>query len=219
MKRVLPLLLLAFLMCQCDSQNSQNKSNETQSQTTQNKPLREQYPDKFTEDYIGTRTLTLADKLCNCDPTNVYSFNNVFTKEYGDLLKEALALPEGIDGDGPSAGLWIEFAGELCTLLAATDINVSDDKAKVTLDSEYYDKDQVDLTFTDGEWLIDNLGKCSKEFLKNKIQESRAYYKSINWLDLIHELEERGYDKDDAVDASEGLKQQIETYFEYYPDK
>lgn len=223
MKRVLPLLLLAFLMCQCDSQNSQNKPNEAQGQTAQNKPnekpLRDQYPEKFTEDYIGIRTLKLADDLCNCDPQNVYSFNNVFTKEYGDLLKEALALPEGIDGDGPSAGLWIEFAGELCTLLAATDVNVNDNKAKVIVDSEYYDKDEVDLVFTDGEWLIDNLGKCSKTFLNDKIQESRKYYKSINWLDLIHELEERGYDKDDAVEASEGLKEQIETYFKYYPDK
>ena len=230
MRRVLPLLLLAFLMCQCDSQNSKNKPNENKTEqtktsedpTTQAKPkeksLSDQYPEKFTEDYIGVRTLTLADKLCNCDPSNAYAFNNVFTNEYGELLKEALALPEGIDGDGPSAWEWIELAGELCTLNAATEINVTDNKAKVVWEGED-GRDEVSLSFTDGEWLIDDLGNCSKMYLKNKIKEFRKYYKSINWLDYIHELEERGYDKDDAVEASDNLQKQIETYFEYYPDK
>ena len=162
--------------------------------------------------------MTLADKICQCDPYNVYAFNNVFTKGYGDLLKEALALPEGIDGDGPSSGLWIEFAGELCTLLAATDVNVDGNTAKVIVDSEYYDKDQVSLEFVDGEWLIDDLGNCSRQWLKNMIKESRNYYKNIDWLELIHVLEERGYSKEDAVAASDGLREEIETYFENYPE-
>jgi hypothetical protein len=42
-------------------------------------------------------------------------------------------------------------------------------------------------------------------------------YKSIDWLELIHELEDRGYSKEDAVEASEGFQQEIETYFEIYP--
>jgi len=207
MKKVLPLLLLAFVMCQCNFQSSQNPQNN-----------QDKYPEKFTSDYIGERTLTLADKICQCDPYNVYSFNNVFTTGYGDLLKEALALPEGIDGDGPSSGLWIEFAGELCTLLAVTDVNIDGNTAKVIVDSEYYDKDQVTLEFVDGEWLIDNLGNCSRQWLKNMIKESRNYYKNIDWLELIHVLEERGYNKEDAVAASDGLREEIETYFENYPE-
>ena len=207
MKKVLPLLLLALVMCQCNFQSSQKQQNN-----------QDQYPEKFTSYYIGERTLTLADKICQCDPYNVYAFNNVFTKGYGDLLKEALALPEGIDGDGPSSGLWIEFAGELCTLLAATDVNVDGNTAKVIVDSEYYDKDQVSLEFVDGEWLIDDLGNCSRQWLKNMIKESRNYYKNIDWLELIHVLEERGYSKEDAVAASDGLREEIETYFENYPE-
>ena len=209
MKKVLPLLLLALVMCQCNFKPSQNQPNK--------KTARDQYPEKFTEDYIGVRASDLAEKLCKCDPYNVYSFNNVFTPEYGDLLKQALALPEGIDGDGPSSGLWIEFAGELCSLLAVTEVQVTNNKANVKMDSEAYGIDELSLMFVDDEWLIDDLGNCSKKWLKNTIQESRKYYKSIDWLELIHNLEDRGYSKEDAVAASENLQQEIETYFENYP--
>ena len=106
----------------------------------------------------------------------------------------------------------------LCTLLAATDVNVDGNTAKVIVDSEYYDKDQVSLEFVDGEWLIDDLGNCSRQWLKNMIKESRNYYKNIDWLELIHVLEERGYSKEDAVAASDGLREEIETYFENYPE-
>ena len=208
MKKVLPLLLLAFVMCQCNFQSSNEPAK---------KSLRDLYPEKFTSDYIGERANDLAEKLCNCDPYNVYAFNNVFTSEYGDLLKQALALPQGIDGDGPSSGLWIEFAGELCSILAVTDVKVTDNKAKVIMDSEYYDTDELSMKFVDDEWVIDDLGNCSKKWLKDMIQESRKYYKSINWLNLIHELEERGYSKEDAVEASDNLKEEIEEYFENYP--
>ena len=121
MKKIIPLLLLALVMCQCNFKSSNEPAK---------KSLRDQYPEKFTTDYIADRSVDLAEKLCNCDPYNVYSFNNVFTTEYGDLLKQALALPEGIDGDGPSSGLWIEFAGELCSMLAVTDVKVTDNNAK-----------------------------------------------------------------------------------------
>ena len=210
MKKVLVLLLLAFVMCQCNNQSGQqNQSNDN---------MRSKYPEKFTENYIGERSLTLADKLCSCDPTNVYTFNNTFTNEYGNLLKESLALPEGIDGDGPSAWQWIELAGELCTLQAVTKVDVNGNKAKVIWDSDEYGEDELALSFVDGEWLIDDIGNCSQKYMKNKIKESRKYYKSIDWLELIHELEERGYSKEDAVQASDGLREQIEAYFGIYPD-
>ena len=208
MKKVLPLLLLAFVMCQCNFQSSKEPTKKSN---------RDLYPEKFTADYIADRSSVLAEKLCNCDPYNVYAFNNVFTTEYGDLLKQALALPQGIDGDGPSSGLWIEFAGELCGILAVTEVQMVDNKAKVIMDSEYYDKDELTMKFVDDEWMIDDLGNCSKKWLKDMIQESRKYYKSIDWLELIHQLEERGYDKEEAVEASDNLRQEIEEYFENYP--
>lgn len=211
MKRVLILLLLAFVMCQCNHQPGR------QNQPAQ-KSLREQYPEKFTENYISERILSLGKKLCNCDPYEDDFFYDEFTNEYGDLFKESLALPEGVDGDGPSAWQWIDLAGELCTIKDVTDINMIDNKAKLVWVGEDNEKDEVALSFVDGEWLIDDIGNCSKKYMKDIIQEYRIYYKSIDWLELPRQLEVRGYSKEEAVQASDGLKEQIETYFGKYPD-
>lgn len=207
MKRVLPMLLLAFVMCQCNFEPSQDQPAK--------KSLRDKFPEKFTEDYIGDRALTLGDKLCNCDPYNVYAFNNVFTAQYGDLLKEVLALPVGFNED--AHGVWDAFSEELCSLVAVTDIKVTDNKAKVTLDSEAYDKDNLTMVFVDDEWLIDDLGSCSKKFMKEAIQSIRKELKSIDWLEFINDLERTGYSKEEAVDLCNQYKDEVDTYFENYP--
>ena len=90
MKKVFALLLLALVMCQCNFGSSDQPAKNS---------LRDQYPEKFTEEYIADRAMSLGGKLCNCDPYNVYAFNNVFTTKYGDILKEALALPLGFNED------------------------------------------------------------------------------------------------------------------------
>ena len=210
MKRVLSLVLLAFVMCQCNFQSSQDQQAE--------KSLRDQYPEKFTNEYVSDRASALAAQLCQCDPYTVNSLNNVCTKEYGDLLKHVLALPEGIDGDGPSAGLWIEFAGELCSMTAITDVKVTDDQAKLVVTSEAYDKDEMSLAFVGDDWVIDDFGNCSKQFMKDLIQESREKYQSMDWDELINVLVERGYTKEDAAEASQGLKQEVDAYFANYPN-
>ena len=92
------------------------------------------------------------------------------------------------------------------------------DKAKVVWNSEAEGDDEIALSFVDGEWLIDDIGNCSKKYMRGIIQENRNYYKSIDWLDLPQKLEERGYSKEEAVQASDGLKEQIEAYFGKYPD-
>lgn len=207
MKKVFALLLLAFVMCQCNFGSSDQPTQKTS---------RDLYPEKFTEDYIAERALTLGDKLCNCDPYNIYSFNNVFTKEYGDLLKEIMAIPDGFNEDA-TGGQWTEFAGELCGLLAVTDVKVTDNKAKVTMDSEDYGLDELSLVFSDDEWLIDNLGNCSKKYMKDVIQQKRKYLKSIDWLEFINDFENTGYSREEAVELSNQYKEAIETYFENYP--
>jgi hypothetical protein len=207
MKKVFALVLLAFVMCQCDFGSSEQPAK---------KSLRDLYPEKFTEEYVSDRAASLADKLCNCDPYNIYSFNNVFTKEYEELLKEVLALPDGFNEDHSEQ--WLEFAGELCSLNAVTDVKVTNNKAKITMDSdEYYGTDNLDLVFVDDEWVIDNLGNCSKKYMKEVIQERRKYYKSIDWLDFITDLEHTGISREDAVGLADDYKQEIETYFENYP--
>ena len=207
MKKVCALLLLAFVMCQCNFGSSDQPTKKTS---------RDLYPEKFTEEYIADRALTLGDKLCNCDPYNIYSFNNVFTKEYGDLLKEIMAIPDGFNEDA-TGGQWTEFAGELCGLLAVTDVKVTDNKAKVTMDSEDYGLDELSLVFSDDEWLIDNLGNCSKKYMKDVIQQKRKYLKSIDWLEFINDFESTGYSREEAVELSNQYKEAIETYFENYP--
>ena len=207
MKKVLSLILLAFVMCQCNFQSSNEPTRKSN---------RDLYPEKFTEDYIAMRSMDLAEKLCNCDPYNVYSFNNVFTREYGELLKEVLALPTGFNED--HFELWMEFAGELCSLNAVTEVKVTDNKAKVTMDSdEYYGTDNLDLVFVDDEWMIDNLGNCSKKYMKEAIQDRSKYFKSIDWLEFINDLERTGSSREEAVDLADEYKQEIETYFENYP--
>ena len=208
MKKVLALLLLAFVMCQCNFGSSDQPSN---------KSLRDQYPEKFTEEYIGDRALSLGDKLCNCDPYNIYSFNNVFTKEYEDLLKEIMALPDGFNED-QTGGQWTPFSEELCSLLAVTDVKVTDNKAKVVMDSEAYGEDVLDLVFVDNEWMIDNLGNCSKNYMKDVIQAEREYFRSIDWLEFINDFERTGYSKEQAVRLSNEYKDAIDKYFEIYPN-
>ena len=211
MKGVLPLLLLAFLLCQCNNQSGQQNQSQKSSS--------EQDSEKLSKDDIGIRVLELGNKLCNCDPSKANAFDHILTNEYGALFKEALALPEGIDGDGPSSWLWIEFAGELCTVEAITEeIEVDGNDAKVIWEGEDFGKDELALSFVDGEWLIDNIGNCSKPHLNDLIEASRAYYKYLDWQELKQTLMERGYSEQDAVQAADGLKEQIETYFKAYPD-
>ena len=207
MKKVFALLLLAFVMCQCDFGSSDQPTK---------KSSRDLYPEKFTEESIADRASSLSDKLCNCDPYNIYSFNNVFTKEYGDLLKEILALPDGFNED-QTGGQWTEFSEELCGILAITGVNVNGNKAKVTMDSEYYGSDELSLVFSDDEWVIDDLGNCSKKYMKDVIQQKRKYLKSIDWLEFINDFERTGYSREEAVELSNQYKEAIETYFENYP--
>ena len=207
MKKVFALLLLAFVMCQCNFGSSDQPAK---------KSLRDLYPEKFTEEYVAERAMGLAEKLCYCDPYNIYSFNNVFTKEYGELLKEVLALPDGFNED-QTGGQWTAFSEELCSLLAVTDVKVTDNKAKVIMDSEYYGSDELSMVFSDDEWLIDNLGNCSKKYMKDVIQEQRKFFKSIDWLEFINDFENTGYSREEAVELSNQYKEAIETYFENYP--
>ncbi len=209
MKKVFAILLLAFAMCQCNSGSS------SQDQPGK-KSLRDKFPEKFTEEYISERASSLAEKLCNCDPYNVYSFRNVFTKEYGDLLTEALALPEGFNEDA-NGGVWGEFSEELCGLLAVTGVKVTDNKAKVTVDSESYGTDELSMVFSDDEWVIDNLGNCSQKFMKDVIQQQRKYFKSIDWLEFINDFENTGYSREEAVELSNQYQDAINEYFENYP--
>ena len=78
-------------------------------------------------------------------------------------------------------------------------------------------KDELSMVFVDDEWLIDDLGNCSRSFLKEVLQNQRKFYKSIDWLEYIEDLEYRGYSKEEAVEMSNQFKEEIETYFENYP--
>ena len=53
--------------------------------------------------------------------------------------------------------------------------------------------------------------------MKEVIQESRKYYKSIDWREFINDLERTGISRQDAVDLADEYKQEIATYFENFP--
>ena len=73
------------------------------------------------------------------------------------------------------------------------------------------------MVFVDDEWLIDDLGNCSKDFMKEVIQNQRKFYKSIDWLEFIDDCESTGYSREEAVEQSNQFKEEIEVYFEKYP--
>ena len=98
MKKVLSLLLLAFVMCQCNNQPAQQ--NQQQNQQPAQKSLREQFPEKFTEKYIGDQAMKLIDFV----PDHAFdpSIKPAFTESYFNLLEEAWTVPVydfGIIGD------------------------------------------------------------------------------------------------------------------------
>ena len=53
--------------------------------------------------------------------------------------------------------------------------------------------------------------------MKEVIQNQRKFYKSIDWLEFIDDLESTGHSREEAVELSNQFKEEIATYFELYP--
>ena len=214
MKKILPLLLLAVLLCQCNN-------NPQKPQNVPEKTSRELYPEKFTESYISERTLWLADELRDSDPFNDSSFMHVFTERYYLLLKEGLALPGEFVTELPAAWFWIELVEPLCGDLVVTKVEMVDDnQAKVSFDC-YYDACGFMLSFVGDDWLIDDIENFSREYLADQIRDEREWLQSLDYQEMIEE-----YEVDEELTEEEremfiycvnSLQEEAEEYFKKYP--
>lgn len=216
MKRVLPFLILAFVLCQCGSKAPQDKTN--------NKSPRDQYPEKFTENYIGERAKMLIEFV----PDHAFdpSIKPAFTKAYFDLLDEAWMVPvNSFEGIGPEEFLYYFMTGNgdcECSSHPKTihDIKVlDDDSAWVKMNYIHQDHEMV-LHFEDGDWVIADFDG-TKDQLADYIHEQRDVLMKLD-LDSLHgvmlkELVGDYYSKKDVEAQFDEYKSSVEAYFKKYP--
>ena len=196
MKKVLSLLLLAFVMCQCNLQTTQNK--------TEKKSPRDQYPEKFTENYICDRAKTLIDFV----PDHAFdpSIKPAFTESYYNLLEEAWAVPVDNEYIGDEEFLYYFMTGNgdcNCDSHPKTILDfklLEDDSAWVKMNYIHQDHEML-LHFENGEWVIADFDG-TKEQMEDYIRNQRDYLKNLD-LDSI---------------LNEEYKTSIETYFNKYPN-
>lgn len=196
MKKVLSLLLLAFVMCQCNLQTTQNKTEE--------KSPRDQYPEKFTENYICDRAKTLIDFV----PDHAFdpSIKPAFTESYFNLLEEAWAVPVDNEYIGDEEFLYYFMTGNGdcdCNSHPKTILDfklLEDDSAWVKMNYIHQDHEML-LHFEDGEWVIADFDGTMEQ-LADYISNQRDYLMNL--------------DLDSVLD--EEYKTSIETYLNKYPN-
>lgn len=214
MRKIIPLLLLAVLLCQCNN-NPQKPQNEPE------KTPREQYPEKFAESYISERTLWLADELRGSDPEIDSSFMRVFTERYYLLLKEGFALPGEYVTELPAAWFWIELVEPLCGDLVVTKVEMLDDNhAEVLFDCNDDDCGFM-LSFVGDDWLIDDIASFSRDYLANQIRDEREWLQSLDYQEMIEEYEAdeelTEEEKEMFISCTNSLQEEAEEYFKKYP--
>jgi len=216
MKKIVPLLLLAFVMCQCNFNSKQNQPEE--------KSLRDQYPEKFTEDYIGERAKTLIDMV----PDHAFNAANkpAFTESYFNLLEEAWAVPSNnIGGIGDEEFLYYFLTGNGdcdCPSHPKTILEtkvLGDDSAMVKMNYIHNDHEML-LNFVNGDWVIadfDGTKDAMAEYINT--QRDMLMNLDLNALHdtLLNEMVGEFSTKEDVEAQFEEYKASIENYFNKYP--
>lgn len=189
-------MLLAFVMCQCNLQTTQNKTEE--------KSPRDQYPEKFTGNYICDRAKTLIDFV----PDHAFdpSIKPAFTESYFNLLEEAWAVPVDNEYIGDEEFLYYFMTGNGdcdCNSHPKTILDfklLEDDSAWVKMNYIHQDHEML-LHFEDGEWVIADFDGTMEQ-LADYISNQRDYLMNL--------------DLDSVLD--EEYKTSIETYLNKYPN-
>lgn len=213
MKKILPLLLMVFVMCQCHN-------NPSKPQTEPVKTAREMYPEKFTESYISERTLWLADEVRGLDDRDESSYKPIFTERYYNLLTEAFALPKEFITELAGAWVFVELVEPLCDDLVVNEVKMLDDTtAQVGFDCNY-GKCTFVLSFEGDDWLIDDYGNYSRAYMAEMIHKEREWLKSLNFQEMLEEFEgDEVFTKEEYDEMVEGFREETEAYFAKYPDK
>ena len=219
MKKVLSLLLLAFVMCQCNNQPGQQ--NQQQNQQPAQKSLREQYPEKFTEKYISDQAMKLIEFV----PDHKFetSIKPAFTESYFNLLEEAWTVPVydfGIIGDDE----WLYYfmtgnGGCECTSHPKTvdSVKVLDDENALVKMNYIHEDHDMALHFENGDWVIADFDG-TKDELAEYIREQRDGLMKLD-LDSLNTamLKEFVGDKKEVEEWFNKYKSSIDAYFKKYP--
>ena len=150
MKKILPMLLLAFVLCQCNHTNPKVKYVT---------PLSE-HPEQFTSDYIAKSAMRLIDYVPDhqFDP----SIKPAFSEKYYNLLKQAwdiaLANPDNYEENE-----WLYY------FVSGNDDTESLDHTKTILETSVLDdwnvyakmlylemEHDIVMHYENGDWVIHN---------------------------------------------------------------
>lgn len=216
MKKIIPLLLLAIVMCQCDFKATQDQPEE--------KSLRDQYPEKFAENYIGERAKTLIDFV----PDHAFdaSCKPAFTESYFNLLQEAWAVPVynfGSIGDEEFLYYFLTGNGDCdCPSHPKTILEtkvLDDNSAMVKMNYIHVDHEML-LNFVNGEWVIadfDGTKNQMTEYVRN--QRDNLMKLDLDSLHnaMLNELVGDFYTKEEVETRFDTFKASLEKYFENYP--
>ncbi len=215
MKKIMSLLLLALVLCQC---------NPTKSKKQPATPY-DLHPEKFTTEYISQS----AQKLIDYVPDHAFdpSIKPAFSEDYFKLLEEAWAIPvNDLMGIGENEWLFYFMTGNgdcECTshpktILEAT--KVDDYNSYVKMNYIHQDHDIV-MHFENDDWVIDNFDGTKDELIRY-INDQRELLRSIDWPSYTQEMVEemKEYMPEDEIIAwVDEFNAEVNVYFAKYPDK
>ena len=216
MKKVLPLLLLVLVICQCSPVNREKRPATP----------REQNPEKFTTEYI----IKSAEKLIDYVPDHEFkpSIKPYFTDRYYSLLEESWALPvDDIMGIGENEWLYYfmtgnggdeEFMDHTKNILEAVVMDDSNSWVQMEYLGQVHD---IVMHFENGDWVIDNFdGTLDK--MERYIKTQRENLRNIDWqkyYEVTIEDNKAYIPEEEIVAMLDEFKAEVNAYLAKYPDR
>lgn len=215
MKKLLPLLLLMFVICQCSPVKREKRPATP----------RDQYPEKFTTEYI----IKSAEKLIDYVPDHEFnpSIKPYMSEKYYSLLEEAWALPV-VDFGMVGENEWLYYfltgndgyGSENTTKTILEAMAMDDWNAYVQMDY-FGNVHDIVMHFENDDWTISNFDGTQDQ-LARYIKDQRAYLRSIEWESftqgMVDEMKE--YIPEDEIRAwISDFKVRVEAYFAKYPEE
>ena len=216
MKKVLPLLLLVFVICQCSPVNREKRPPTP----------REQNPEKFTTEYI----IKSAEKLIDYVPDHEFkpSIKPYFTDRYYSLLEESWALPvDDIMGIGENEWLYYfmtgnggdeEFMDHSKKILEAVVMDDSNSWVQMEYLGQVHD---IVMHFENGDWVIDNFDG-TRDQMERYIKTQRENLRNIDWqkyYEVTIEDNKAYIPEEEIVAMLDEFKAEVNTYLAKYPDR
>lgn len=244
MKRILPLLLLTLLLCQCHNQpkasqnavepqcdsvvpkqdvvdSNQDVVDPKQDVVEPNQEVvklnQELFPEKFTESYIGERVSQMWEKFVEFDMEDG-SLKEIFTEPYFKLWEEWSYLPHEYLTELGSAWSWMEAVESLDYPFQILETKVVDDSTAYVILKGNFRNPQMNLAFVGDDWVIDDFDPTSQACLNELIIDQREWMKGLDWDEEMAGMKEvPGLTEEEAVDVVNRFRKNVEAYFAKHP--